>query len=419
MTSDSAFSGFYKKTIEERRKILKDVAGFSEKEMAHLSSGGLDIKMADSMVENVVGLFALPLSLGVNFIIDGKERLIPMVTEETSVVAAASYGAKLCRETGGFKTETLGSRMIGQVQVTGVEDVERAIRSLEDGKEGLMEKAAQFDPVLKKVGGGPASLKTRIVETDHGRDIIIHLSVDTKDAMGANAVNTMVEGVASDIEKMTGGKVHLRIITNLADERLSKAEAVWPMKMIGENAIDGIMKAYELAKADIYRCATHNKGIMNGITSLVLATGNDTRAVESACYSYSSSTGNMKPLTHFERTPEGDLRGIITVPTPVGIVGGITSVHPSVRLSLKMLDVQSAGELGRTMAALGLAQNFAALKALATEGIQKGHMSLHAKNIAISAGAENGEIEVVAEKMVQTDDIGMENARKILERLRK
>ncbi len=416
---ESRIPGFYKMSVNERLEKVAEFANLSEEEKKMISSKGLPIEIADRMIENVIGTFELPLGIATNFLIDGKDYLIPMVIEEPSVVAAASNAAKMARESGGFFTDYTGSIMIGQIQVAKLKDPYAAKFEVLKNKDEIIKKANECDPVLLKLGGGCKSVEARIIDTILGKMLIVHLLVDVKDAMGANAVNTMCESVAPLIEKLTGGKVYLRILSNLAVYRLARAKAVFKKDVIGgEEVVEGIMHAYAFALADPYRCATHNKGIMNGISALMIATGNDFRAAEAAAHSYAALFG-YKPLTTYEIDKEGNLVGTIEMPIAAGVVGGATNVNPLAKVCLKILRVKSSEELARVAAALGLAQNFAALRALATEGIQRGHMELHARNIAIAAGAKGEEVDKIVEAMVRERKIRVDYAKELLETLRK
>ncbi len=419
MCPSSRIEGFYKLSPAERTRIVKDFAGLSDEEARALSGeAGLAVSQADKMVENALGTFAMPLGIATNFRINGKDHLIPMAIEEPSVVAAASNAAKMAREKGGFKTSSTEPMMIGQVQVTGVKDPRAAAAKLESEKSEILKLANSQDPMLVSLGGGARDIETRIIETMHGPQVIVHLHVDVRDAMGANAVNTMAEVTAPLIEKLTGGKVYLRILSNLAVLRLARAEAVWPKDAIGgEDVVDGVVEAYVFADADPFRCATHNKGVMNGIDAVIIATGNDWRAIEAGAHAYAARTGSYKPLTRFEKTPEGDLRGVIEVPMAVGLVGGATKVHPSAKACVKLLGVKTANELGEIVAAVGLAQNMAALRALATVGIQRGHMSLHARNIVASVGCPPELMDRAVEIIVREKKIRMDRAKEVVDEL--
>ncbi len=417
---DSRLEGFYKKTPEERLKIVRDFADLTDEEVSIISNtGALSVDQADRMIENVIGTMPMTLGIAVNFLINGTDYLIPMATEEPSVVAAASNAAKIARQRGGFTTSSTDPVMIGQIQLTGVSDPEAARSAILKKKDEIIELCDSKDPMLVKYGGGARDVEVRVISTDRGPMVITHILVDCRDAMGANAVNTMAEAIAPLIERITGGKVYLRIISNLAKHRLARAEAVFDRDLIGgEEVVEGILEAYEFAKADPFRAATHNKGVMNGISAAVIATGNDFRAIESGCHSYASMTGQYRPLTSYEKDADGNLIGRIEVPMAVGLVGGATKVHPTARVNVRILGVKTANELGEIFAALGLAQNFAALRALATEGIQRGHMSLHARNIAASAGAIGDEIDKVVEILVRERNVRMDRAEEILREIR-
>ena len=419
MARTSRIEGFYKLPISERLKKVKEFGGLTDEELMAISGfGGIDPAIPDTMIENAVGTMPVPLGIAANFTINSREYLVPMAIEEPSVVAAASNAAKMAIPGGGFTTSSDPPVMIGQIQLTGVEDPEGAKRLVLERSSELLELANQQDPMLVKVGGGAKGVEARVIETQSGSQVIVHILVDVRDAMGANAVNTMAEALAPFLEKMTGGRVYLRILSNLAVHRLARAAALWKKEAIGgEEVVDGIVEAYSFADADPYRCATHNKGIMNGIDAVMLATGNDTRAIEAGAHAFASVRGSYKPLTRYEKTAEGDLRGSIELPMAVGLIGGATKVHPTARACVKLLGVKTAGELAEVAAAVGLAQNFAALRALATEGIQKGHMSLHARNIAISAGCPPELIGEVVRMMISEKKVRMDRAAEIVEQL--
>ncbi len=415
---NSRIPGFYKLSIEERLKKVSEFSKLSEDDVKILLDRGLPLEVADRMIENVVGTFELPLGIATNFLIDGRDYLIPMAIEEPSVVAAASNAAKMARDGGGFITDYTGSKMIGQIQVTKLSNPTAAKFEVLRHRDEIIERANECDPMLVSLGGGCRDVEARIVDTVMGKMLVVHLIVDVLDAMGANAVNTMCENVAPFIERITGGKVYLRIISNLATYRLARAKAVFRKDVIGgEEVIEGIMLAYAFAAADPYRCATHNKGIMNGISALMIATGNDFRAIEAGAHSY-AAIGGYKPLTTYEVDKNGNLVGTIEIPMAVGTIGGATKVNPVARVCLKILGVTKAEELARIAAALGLAQNFAALRALATEGIQRGHMELHARNLAITAGAKDNEVDEIVEIMVRDRKIRLDYAKELLDRIR-
>lgn len=404
-------------SVDERLKIVKEFADLTEEETNMLkASSVLSLDLADRMIENVIGTFPMPMGIAVNFLINRKDYMIPMVIEETSVVAAASYGAKMARSKGGIFTSSTEPIMIGQVQTVRVKDPYRARMAILEAKEEILKKANEQDPMLVSVGGGAKDLRVKVIETIRGPMVITELLVDCRDAMGANAVNTMCEAVSPLIERITGGRVFLRIISNLATERLARAWTIVDKDAVGgEEVVDGILEAYAFAAADPYRAATHNKGILNGIIAVALATCNDHRAIEAGAHAYAARTGRYMPLSVWEKNEEGDLVGSIEMPMAVGIIGGATRVHPIAKIALKILGVKSARELGEVMAAVGLVQNLAALRALAHEGIQRGHMSLHARNIAIMAGATGDLIDLIAERMVEERKIRMDRAKELLE----
>lgn len=420
MTRTSRIEGFYKLPISERLKKAKEFGGLTDDELMALSGfGGIDPSIPDSMIENAVGSMPVPLGIAANFVINGNEYLIPMAIEEPSVVAAASNAAKMALPGGGFSTSSDPPVMIGQIQLTDIDDPEATRSLIIERSEELLKLANEQDPMLVKVGGGARGIEARVIKTRSGPQVITHILVDVRDAMGANAVNTMAEALAPALEKMTGGRVYLRILSNLAVHRLARASALWKKEAVGgEAVVDGIVEAYSFADADPYRCATHNKGIMNGIDAVMLATGNDTRAIEAGAHAYASIEGAYKPLTRYEKTAEGDLHGEIELPMAVGLIGGATKVHPTARACVKLLGVKSAGELAEIAVAVGLAQNFAALRALATEGIQKGHMSLHARNIAISAGCPPELVDEVVRVMVSERKVRMDRAAEIVDELK-
>jgi len=415
----SRISGFYKLNSKQRLEIVRDFAGLSDEEITVLGNTGSLRELADRMIENVVGSMPLPLGIAVNFVINGKDYLVPMAIEEPSVVAAASNAAKIAGDKGGFQTSSTEPIMIGQIQVTNVPDPSSAKFTILAHKQRILEMANEKDPVLVNLGGGAKDVEVRVIDTIAGPQVIVHLLVNVKDAMGANAVNTMAEAVAPFIEQITGGKVYLRIISNLATHRLVFARAVFTKDAIGgEEVVDGIINAYSFAKSDPYRCETHNKGIMNGVDAVVIANGNDFRAVEAGAHAYASITGQYLPLTHWEKNKDHDLVGTIELPLAVGLVGGATTTHPTAKINVKILGVKTANELAEIIAAVGLAQNFAALRALATEGIQRGHMSLHARNVAIAAGAQGELIDRVAEILVKEKKVRIDRAKEVLETIK-
>lgn len=415
----SVVSGFYKLPIEKRREFVTHFANLSEDDVKIFSSC-LDLATADRMIENVLGTFELPLGLAVNFLINGKDYIIPMATEESSVVAAASNAAKIARIKGGFSTTCSEPLMIGQLQLLHIGDVVTAAHEILKHKEQLLILANSQDKILVDLGGGARDLEVRILDSPLGTMIVTHLIVDVRDAMGANAVNTMCEALAPMLEEISGGKVRLKILSNLADKRLVKATAVFDKeKMGGDRVVDAFLESYTLASIDPYRAATHNKGIMNGIDALIIATGNDSRAIEAGAHAYAARDGQYTALTRYHKNNNGDLVGEIELPMAVGVVGGAANMHPKAKLCRKILGISSARELAEVVASLGLAQNFAALFALSTVGIQKGHMSLHAKNIAVMAGAQRDEIEKLADQLVHNGKVKLDYAKELLEKMRK
>jgi hydroxymethylglutaryl-CoA reductase len=414
----SKISGFYKLPIKDRIDYVQKFSNLTEEEIPVFSST-LDIDIADRMIENVIGTFEIPLAVAVNFHINKRDYLIPMATEESSVVAAASNAAKIARIKGGFTTEVSEPQMIGQIQLLNVSDVAGAAKKILDHKKQLLELANQQDKILVDLGGGAKDLEVRILDSPLGKMIVTHIIVDVRDAMGANAVNTMCEALAPMMEELTGGKIRLKILSNLADKRLVKAKAVFDKeKMGGEKVVDAFLESYTLAAIDPYRAATHNKGIMNGIDAAIIATGNDFRAIEAGAHAYAARDGRYTSLTKYHKDEEGNLVGEIKIPLAIGIVGGAANIHPKARLCRKILGVETAKELSEVVASLGLAQNFAAVFALSTVGIQKGHMSLHAKNIAVMAGAKGDEIDKVADRLVKEGKVKLDRAKEILEKIR-
>jgi len=418
---NSEISGFYKLSIEERQKILSTLFDLTKDEIKLLRNFGYFTQtQLDTLIENVVGSYQLPMGIACNFKVNHKDYFIPMVIEEPSVVAAASNGAKFARKHGGFHSGKIKSVMISQIQITQLKDINTAKEKLIEHKEKILNLANDQDPILKELGGGAFDFEFRELDTKKGKMLILHLLVDVLDAMGANVVNTMAEAVSPYIEELCGGKIYLRIVTNLAAKRIARCNAIFDKDLLGgEEVVEGIINAYEFALEDPYRATTHNKGIMNGIIALTLATGNDARAIEAGAHAYASLSGKYKPLTKFDVDKKGNLIGEIEIPLALGIVGGMTKVHPMARLNLKILNIESAEELSQVAAAVGLAQNVAALRALVAEGIQKGHMTLHSRNIAKIAGVPEDLIEKVAKKLVEEKKIRVDYAKKILNDLLK
>lgn len=415
---NSSYSGFFKLTAENRLNEVAEFAGLTEEDKAVLSSAdSLDMDKADHMIENVIGRFALPMGVAINFLINGKDVVIPMVTEEPSVIAACTNAAKMARLSGGFTTDSTGSVMIAQIQLLNVPTPFASKGKVLEKKEEIIKICNEKDPVLVKFGGGAKDVEVRVLDTIAGPMVIVHLLVDTLDAMGANAVNTMAEAVSPYLEEITDGTAELRILSNLADHRIVRARAVWRKEDIGgAEVVDKMLSAYAFAAADPYRAATHNKGIMNGIVPVVMATGNDTRAIESGAHSYASRNGRYTSLTTWEKDENGDLVGCIEMPMAVGLVGGATKIHPAAQAAVKILGVKTASELGQIIAAVGLANNMAAMKALATEGIQRGHMSLHARNLANTVGAKGEVLEKIVKQMVADKKVRLEYAQELFEK---
>lgn len=427
---NSRLSGFFKLSVEERRKLVQQLSGISDEHVAALANNGeLDDDAADRMIENVIGTMSLPVGIATNFVIDGKHYLIPFCLEESSVVAAASNMAKRCLENGGFRTQNDGPLMIGQLQILDVEDLETAMKSIHEEKDNIINLCNSLPSTMIKLGGGCKRIETRVIETMSGPMLILHIIVDCRDAMGANAVNTMAELIAPEIERMTGGRVHLKILSNLAAHRLARVSATFTPEEIAndgtrENGLDviqGIIEAHHFAVSDPFRATTHNKGVMNAISSVAVACGQDWRAIEAGCHAWASySSHHYTSMTNWSVDDSGNLVGSIETPMAVGIVGGASKVHPTARANLAILGAESANELAGIICAAGLSQNLGALRALATNGIQAGHMKLHSRNMAVSAGAEGDEIEIVASRLQALSGPKTQTAvKKILEELRK
>ena len=406
---NSRIEGFYKLSVAERRKKIAEIGGLSEEHIQALAdSGELSEDAADRMIENVIGTYSLPIGVATNFVIDDEHFVIPFVLEEPSVVAAASNMAKRCLDNGGFKSDNDDPIMIGQIQIVNCENPESARDSIIREKNNLIKMCNEVDPILVKFGGGCKDIEVKIIDTDSGQMVIMHILVDCRDAMGANAVNTMAESIAPKIEEITGGTVILRIISNLAIHRLARVSAIFtPREMSdsgndsesGREVIEGVIQAYHFAKADPFRATTHNKGIMNAISAVAIACGQDWRAIESGAHSFASYGREYGSLTKWWKDGDGNLVGSIELPMAVGLVGGAVRVHPAAQANVKLLGIETADELAKVMAASGLAQNLGALRALATVGIQAGHMKLHVRNMAVTAGAEGKEVDIVASKL--------------------
>ncbi len=417
----SRLPGFFKKTLQERLNIIAEWADLDTAEKDALAGNGLEPRQADLMIENALGTFGVPLGIAVNFKVDGKDYLIPMAVEEPSVVAAASHAAKLFRAGGGFHSSASDPVMIGQIQVLDIPDMATAVSAIEANKQDLMERANLCDPLIVRLGGGARDIVARpLPETPVGPMLIVHLEFDTRDAMGANAINTAVETLAPIVAELTGGRTSLRILSNLADKRTVKAWGTIPAEMLESHGIPGkkvarlITEANAFAVADPYRAATHNKGIMNGIDPICIATGNDWRAIEAGAHAFAARNGRYQALTDWHVDENGDLFGSIEMPMAVGLVGGATKVHPTAKAAIKILNVETASELGRVIAAVGLAQNLGAIKALSTVGIQRGHMRLHARQVAMAAGASDAQVQQIADQLVAEKKINVQYAKELL-----
>ncbi len=418
MGMTSRIKGFYLLSVEERVKLIAEKSKLTNEEVEALNSG-ISLELADAMVENVIGHISIPLGVAANFKVNGKEVFIPMATEEPSVIAAASNAARAAYELGGIFTSSSGTVMRGQIQVLNIDDPHAARAKIFEHKDEIIEHCNAKDPTLVKLGGGVKDVEVHLIDTAKETMVVVHLIVDTKDAMGANAVNTMAESVSPLIERITNGRVVLRIISNLADKRIVRARGEFSTEMLGGIAIaKNIVSAYEFADSDPYRAATHNKGVMNGITAAVLASGNDTRAVEAGAHAYAARSGRYRSLTTWELNKAGNLVGTLELPLAVGIVGGATKTHPVAKAALKIMDVQSAEELASYIAAVGLVENLASLRALSAEGIQSGHMRLHAKNLAVMAGATGDIIDRVVQQAVEEKDFRYDRVLEITNSLR-
>ena len=418
--NQQAPKGFHRLTIQERLDQIASMTGLGQDEIQCLKKfGNLPEETANGMVENVIGVMGIPFGVATNLILDGKEMLVPMATEESSVIAAVCNASKQCRTSGGVTSSVSGSEMIAQIQLLGLSNQHYARQVLLEKKEKIRKLCDAIDPLLLENGGGFRDLEVRILETRGGTMVILHLIVDTQDAMGANAVNSMAESLAPKIEEWTRGRVNLRILSNLADRRLARARAVWNLEDLGgEQVRDDMLAASWFAEADPYRAATHNKGIMNGVSAVALVTGNDTRALEAGAHAYASRSGRYTSLSRWETDGTGNLVGSLEMPMAVGLIGGATRVHPIAKIALKILGVNKAEDLARVMAAVGLVQNYGALKALATTGIQKGHMALHSKNIAMMAGAVGDEVDLLAKRLVEIGKIRSDAAEEELRKIR-
>ncbi len=416
--ANSSIPNFYKKTRKERINAVASFCGLSRQEIKILESqGDISFDEADKMVENAIGTVSFPLGIATSFRINGKDYLVPMVIEEPSVIAAASKAAKIAKKHGGFTMKADESYSIGQIQVVDV-NVKSAISKIKKSSKQILKLANSKSHTLSKMGKGAKQISCKTIKTDSGPMLIVELLIDVGDAMGANVTNTMCEGVAPLIEKLTGGRVILRILSNYSTKRLVRGTAVFDKEEVGgQKVVDNIILAYQFAANDPYRAVTHNKGIMNGIIAVANATGQDTRAIDAGAHAYASKTGRYSSLTEWKKDKKGNLVGKIELPMAVGIVGGIVNVHPMIKVCTKILGIKSAKELACVIAAVGLAQNFSAIRALASEGIQKGHMKLHARNIAASAGIKSDKIDEVTRRMIKEGNISVHRAKEILKEL--
>ena len=416
---DSSISKFFEKSRKDRLEIIGNFANLSEDELNTLENmnGGISFDKADKMIENAIGTFSLPLGIATNFKINNKDYVVPMVIEEPSVIAAASKGAKIARIKGGFEVTADESYSIGQIQILNT-DTNIAIKKINEQTNEILKLANSKSNTLSKMNKGAKEIMCKEIDTPSGSMLIVELLIDVGDAMGANVTNTMCEAVSPLIEKITGGKALLRILSNYSTRRMVKAKAIFEKESVGgENVVDNIILAYEFADNDVYRAVTHNKGIMNGIISVANAVGQDSRAIEAAANAYAAISGKYRSLSKWSKDDDGNLIGILEIPLSVGIVGGIANVHPVAKICAKILNVESAQELGCVMTATGLAQNYSAIRALSTEGIQKGHMRLHARNLAAAAGATPEQIDLIVEKMVQANSISLDKAKELLHQI--
>jgi hydroxymethylglutaryl-CoA reductase len=415
MERSSRISGFYNLGLEEKLHRVKEFAGLTDEECEAIKVGRPSLDEVENMAENVIGVIGIPLGIATNFVINGKEYLIPMATEEPSVIAAASNGAKIARKKGGFFTTSTEPLMEVQIQTVKVSDPHAGRNKILENKDEIIRMANTQDPALIELGGGARDVEVRIVDGRLGRMLVTHLCVDTKDAMGANTVNRMAEYVAPFIENITGGKVYLRVVDNYAVKRLARARAIFDKEALGgEAAVEGMLYGYDCAYSDPHRATGHNKGTTNGISAVVLATGNDTRAIEAGYHAYAARDGQYRALPVWEKNAEGDLVGTLELPVAVGIVGGMSHAHPVARAALKILGVKSSRELGEILAAVGLAQKVAAERALAMEGIMFGHTKMHARSIATMAGAQGQEVRQIAEIMIKEGKVRFDRAKELV-----
>ena len=416
---DSSISRFFEKSRKDRLDVIANFANLTDEELDILNrnDGGVSFEKADKMIENAIGTFALPLGVATNFKINEKDYVVPMVIEEPSVIAAASKGAKIARIKGGFDVTADESFSIGQIQILDI-DVSSAIKQIKINSQKILELANSKSNTLSKMGKGAKEVSCKEIDAPSGKMLIVELLIDVGDAMGANVTNTMCEAVSPLIEEITGGRALLRILSNYSTRRMVRAKAVFEKNAVGgENVVDNIISAFEFADNDVYRAVTHNKGVMNGIISVANAVGQDSRAIEAAVNAYAAKSGTYRSLSKWSKDDDGNLIGSLEIPLSVGIVGGIANIHSVSKVCAKILDVSSAQELACVMTATGLAQNYSAIRALSTEGIQKGHMRLHARNLAAAAGAATHQIDEIVQKMIEQKKISLDNAKELLEQI--
>ncbi len=418
--TDSSISKFFEKSRKDRLDLVANFAKLSKDDLDVLQNdnGGISFNNADKMVENAIGTFSLPLGIATSFLINGKDYLVPMVIEEPSVIAAASKGAKIARIKGGFTVLADESYSIGQVQVLDITDFSLAISQIKNSTNDILKLANSQSNTLSKMGKGAKEIFCKELDTPSGKMLILELLIDVGDAMGANVTNTMCESISPLIEKITGGRTLLRILSNYSTRRLVKATAVFDKEAVGgEKVVDNSVSAFEFADNDVYRAVTHNKGIMNGIIAAANAVGQDSRAIEAATNAYAAKSGKYRSLSTWSKDNDGNLVGTLEIPLSVGIVGGIANVHPVAKVCMKILGVLSAQELACIITATGLAQNYSAIRALSTDGIQKGHMRLHARNLVAAAGATPDQIDEIVQKMIEEKKISLDRAKDLLDQI--
>ena len=417
----SALPRFFEKSREERLRMVAEAAGLDDASLAVLTAGdgGMPFERADKMVENAIGTFSLPLGIATNFRINGRDVLIPMVIEEPSVIAAASKGAKAARASGGFEARAAEQYSLGQIQLLGVVDADAAVKRITAAAQEILDAANSCSRTLQEMGCGAKEIACKTVDAPTPM-LVAELLVDVGDAMGANIINTMCESVAPRLEELSGGRALLRILSNYSERRMVSARATFLQDAVGgQQVVQDMISAYEFADNDIYRAVTHNKGVLNGVIAVANAAGQDSRAIEAAANAYASRTGRYRPLTSWSADARGDLVGTLEMPLAVGVVGGIVGAHPVSRVCMQILGACTAGDLACIMASVGLAQNYAAMRALATDGIQKGHMRLHARNLALAAGAKPEEIDELVREMISGNKISAHGTRELLDKSRR